>query len=338
MKVLFVCSGNSQFYKVAPFIKSQGDSLEDEGIDLTYFLVEGKGLWNYLKNAGRLRKFLKQHDYNFDIIHAHYSLCGWVAVLAFPEIPIVLSLMGDDAVGSFKRKGKITLKSRVMKLFVWTIQPFVKAIISKSPNLERVVYRKKISYLIPNGIDLEKFKFHDNGWRDELGLQRNKKYVLFLANPEDRNKNFALARDAVKILNRPDVELINVYNAPHKEVVKYLNAVNVFVLCSFSEGSPNVVKEAMTCGCPLVATNVGDVSWVTGDTPGCYISSYDVNEFSQHINKAIEFSDLYGRTEGRERILELGLDTKKIAHKIISIYNIVSGNQKKVKDYTNSFS
>lgn len=43
MKVLFIVSGNSQ-NKIVPFVKSQADSLINAGIELDFYLVEGKGI------------------------------------------------------------------------------------------------------------------------------------------------------------------------------------------------------------------------------------------------------------------------------------------------------
>ena len=99
MKVLFVSSGNSKQFDIAPFIKSQGDSLIKQGIDLDYFRITEKGILGYIKNAVKLRKYLKNHKY--EIIHAHYTLSGWTAVLSFTKTPIILSLMGSDAYGEY---------------------------------------------------------------------------------------------------------------------------------------------------------------------------------------------------------------------------------------------
>lgn len=321
MRVLFVCSGNSQYYDVASFIRSQGDSLQEKGIEVSYFLVRGRGARNYMKSVGRLREYLKNNK--FDLIHAHYSFCGWVAVLGGRGHSIVLSLMGDDAVGTPGPDGSITLRSRLLASLAYGIQPFVSAIISKSPNLERVVYRKDVSYLLPNGVQLERFRAYEGGCREELGLDANKRYVLFLGNTQDPNKNYALAASAVNLLNRPDVELINPFPIPHETVVKYLNSADVFVLCSFSEGSPNVVKEAMACGCPLVATDVGDVAWLAGDTPGCYVSNFEPRVFAEKLSQALDYAVKHGRTAGRERLLTLGLDAGTTADKLIDIYRKV---------------
>jgi teichuronic acid biosynthesis glycosyltransferase TuaC len=323
MKVLFICSGNSKYFEMAPFIKSQGDSLQEIGVSLSYFRVLGRGWWNYLKNAIKLRRYLKTHS--FDLIHAHYSYCGWVAVLAAGKTPVVMSLMGDDAVGTPIDHRKITLKSRLLTFLAWSQQPFVKAIISKSDNLEKVVYRKRISHIIPNGIRLDQFKLVPEGCRNELGLRPDKQYVLFLGNPSDRNKNIDLVKAALDILGRPDVELLNPFPISHDEVMKHLNSADVFVLCSYAEGSPNVVKEAMACNCPIVATAVGDVAWVIGNTPGCHIASFDPADFAEKLDKALAFAQHEGRTQGRQRILDLGLDGKSIAQKLSAIYEKVLG-------------
>ena len=108
----------------------------------------------------------------YDIIHAHYSLSGWVGVLAGRKIPVVLSLMGDDAQGTFTGKKKIKFSSRFFILLTGLVQPFVKAIISKSSDIEKAVYRKKISYVIPNGVQLDKFIVSEAGFRTGLGLKK----------------------------------------------------------------------------------------------------------------------------------------------------------------------
>ncbi len=321
MKVLFVVSGNSAFYKIAPFIKSQGESIQEEGIDLSYFLIMGKGWLNYYKNIGKLAEFLAENP--VDLLHAHYSLCGLVAILAAGKLPVVLSLMGSDTQRKFSGSLLTRLRGKMFYYITVLVQFFVKAIIYKSPNLEKAVYRKKIAHLVPNGVNLEKFTIARESHREEMGFKSDRKYVLFLGNPTDHNKNYRLVESAIPLLKRKDVTLINRYNIPHNEVIKYLNAVDVVALCSFSEGSPNVVKEAMSCGCPIVATNVGDVAWVMGDTPGCYIASFESQDFAGKLEEALHFTETHEHTLGRERILELGLDTQTVAQKVIGIYEKV---------------
>src|SRR5690606_30979119 len=95
------------------------------------------------------------------------------------------------------------------------------------------------------------------------------------------------------------------------------------VLTSFMEGSPNVVKEAMACNCPIVATDVGDVKWVLGETEGCYIASFDPSDFAEKIKSALAFARQKGRTNGGQRITELGLDSETIAQRVLHVYKQV---------------
>jgi teichuronic acid biosynthesis glycosyltransferase TuaC len=313
MKVLFVCSGNSKNFEVVPFIKAQGESLKELGIDIDYFPIIGRGLGGYLKAGLKLREYLK--DKQYDLIHAHFSLSGWAALIGSRKTPVILSLMGDDAQGDYIGVNKIRFGSRLFMLSSFLIQPFVKAIISKSHNLERFVYLKSKSYIIPNGVDTEIFKPLTGA-----PVARDKKQVLFLGSKERIGKNYPLAEQAVSLLNLSDVELINPYPIPHSEITKYLNIANVLVVPSFMEGSPNVVKEAMACNCPIVATDVGDISWVIGETEGCYTSSFNPDDFADKLRKALQFSKTQGRTNGAQRIKELGLDSPSVAKRLIDIY------------------
>lgn len=318
MKVLFVCSGNSKNFEIAPFIKAQGDSLQNAGIDVDYFPIKGKGLRGYLKAGGQLRQHLKHHQY--DLIHAHFSLSGWSAVLGANGTPVILSLMGDDAQGDYIGVNKIRFSSRFFILSSFLIQPFVKAIISKSANLEKFVYQKQKSYVIPNGIDISSFNPSPVGYREELGLDPSKKLVLFLGSQDRVGKNYPLAKQAVAHLNLPDVELINPYPIPHDAIPKYMNSADVLVVPSFMEGSPNVIKEAMACNCPIVATDVGDIKWVFGDTEGCFLASFEVADFAEKLRLALAFAQTKKRTTGWQRIEKLGLDADTIAQKVIGIY------------------
>ena len=317
MKVLFVCSGNSKEFEIIPFIKEQGESLKSEGIHVDYYPVKGKGLMGYIKAGFRLRKHLKQKNYN--LIHAHFTYSGWTALIgASGKMPVVLSLMGTDANGEYKGKNKIVLSSRVSSFLTWLIQPFVKAIISKSDNIEESVYQKEKSFIIPNGVNMQKFQ--------PLLLQQNtytfqtngKKKALFLGSKTKSGKNFPLAEAAVQQLE--NVELVCPFPVNHSDVPKYLNEADVLVFPSFMEGSPNVIKEAMACNCPIVSTDVGDVKWVFGETKGCYIASFDPKDFATKIKQAIDSPPVNGRTNGRQRIIELGLDQETVAKRIKAVY------------------
>ncbi|MFH0894553.1 MAG: glycosyltransferase family 4 protein [Bacteroidota bacterium] len=321
MNVLFVSSGNA-LYGISPLVENQGKSLIDHGHVIEFFTVKGKGINGYFNALFSLRRYLKGKS--FDIVHAHYGLSGIIALLASKNLPIVVSFMGDDLIGSNRKDGKISefsiLLTRINRFMAYRFYSY--SIVKSTQMLKKL--NVKNAGVIPNGVNLKHFYPEDKAIsRKELGLSPTDIIIIFVSNPGRPEKNYSMAEEAVKSLNAENVRLIPVYNKTHNEIRTWLNASDLVVLSSYHEGSPNVVKEAMACNCPLVSTDVGDVKFVFGNTAGCFLSAINTNDFAQQIKKAIHFSSSVGKTSGRQRILELKIDSESIAGRITKVYNNV---------------
>src|SRR5690606_13356316 len=155
MKVLFVASGNSRHFSFAPFILEQGGSLEEAGVEVTCYSVKGRGLIGYLKNIRRLRKFMETNE--FDVVHAHFTLSALIAVLTFTKLPVIVSFMGSDVFGRIVKIGNWRFSNSFLSILTAIIQPFVDAIVIKSPNMEKYIWKKGKMFLVPNGVDFKKF-------------------------------------------------------------------------------------------------------------------------------------------------------------------------------------
>lgn len=308
MNVLFVSSGNNKF-GIAPVVHAQGDSLKKSGIILEYFTIKGKGVIGYIKNIFKLRKHIKYNKY--DLIHSHYILSAVVATCS-KHPKIIVSLMGSDV---FTAK-YLNILIKLFHIYKW------KATIVKSAEMKEILNLQNL-FIIPNGVDLQKFYPIDkNEARARIGWQ-GEKYILFASYPERKEKNYLLAEAAIKNLSTLNTKLVTLMGVPHDEVCFYINAADVLLMTSNYEGSPNIIKEAMACNCPIISTNVGDVKWIIGDTEGCFITDFNVECTSKKIIEALDFADNFGKTNGRERITELGLDSITIAKRIIEVYNQV---------------
>lgn len=308
LKVLFVCSGNNG---ISPIIRAQAESLNSAGIDVTIYAIKGRGVVGYIKNVKPLRKTIRQDQY--DIVHAHYALSAYVASLAGAK-PMVVSLMGSDC-----KSGK--LLNAVLKTF---IRRLVWKVILKSEEMNSTI---KLSnpQVIPNGVNLSVFKPLDkNQCIDKLHWDAKKQHILFAASPKRHEKNFDLAKQSFDLLNDNKIVLHVLDNVPDDEMPLWYNAANIVMLTSFWEGSPNVVKEAMACNCPVVATDVGDIRWLFGNTPGYFIADFSSDDVAKKITEALAFKEKFGNTKGRERLIELGLDAESVARKIIELYQEVA--------------
>jgi len=299
VKILIVCSRNSG--KIAPFIQEQGDALSQLGVEIAYFPIEGKGLCGYLKNKKRLLS--KINEFMPDLIHAHYGLSGLLANLQ-RKIQVITTYHGSDI-----NNTKIFPLSRLnMILSVHNI------FVSEKNRLKSNQTRNQS--LIPCGVDTNLFKPQDKSKaRKILDLNEDKIYILFAGAFANSVKNSALAKSAVSLLN--DVCLIELQGYSREEVALLINAVDVVLLTSFTEGSPQIIKEAMACNCPIVSVPVGDIENVISGTAGCFISTYKPTDIADKLKQALEYGK---RTEGRERILSLGLDREAVAKQILSVY------------------
>jgi len=306
MRILFVSSGNiarSQGVLVKN-AKIQGDSLARMGCDINFYFIVGRGIWGYLKNVPRMRKFIKNGGY--DIIHAHYSFTGILASFT-SDLPMIVSLMGSDL--------------HISRLMTFVTSLFCKyrwrKVIVKTEQMKEIVNFNNVS-VIPNGVDLDIFKpVAREEALEKINNDGEKKIILFVSDVNRKEKNFKLAQDAVCMLKRDDVVLLPVENVDHSQIKWYLNACELLLLTSLREGSVNIIKEAMACNVKVVSTKVGDVEKNMKDVPGYYLSGFETSSVAENINKALNYS---GPVEGRKKIIELGLDSSTINNRIFQLY------------------
>ena len=306
MKVIFVASGNKRVGSVSPFVQSQFESLKEKGLDMILFPVVGHGITAHLRAARNLRRLVRREKP--DIVHAHYSICGYVAAMStlFLRPKVVVSILG-----SFPKKN---WKLKVVRFFIKHI--WDRTLVKSQRTADQL---ELILPVIPNGVNLDQFHIMDyQEARESCHFANDKKYIIWCSHPSRPEKRYSLAQSAVSLLQDDGVILYPVYDHIHDDVVRYMCAADVLLLTSVSEGSPNVIKEAMTCNCPIVSTDVGDVKWVTENVEGTYVANHDDPvAISDCLKKALSFN---GRTHGRDEIVRKGLSSESIADRIIDLY------------------
>ena len=302
MKILIICSKNSG--RIAPFITDQVEALQKAGVVCDYFTVEGKGVKGYLRNYTPMMR--KIREFQPDIIHAHYGLSGLLANLQ-RKVPVVTTYHGSDI-----NNPKVLRYSKVsIILSAWNI--FVS---KKNIKLARV--KKKFS-LIPCGVDTNIFRPMDRkAERKKLGFSESDNIVLFAGAFDNPVKNPELATEAVSKISVARMIELKGYN--RKQVAELMNAADVCLMTSHTEGSPQFIKEAMACNCPIVSVDVGDVKEVIDGVEGCYIVERNAEDIAEKLKLVFERNK---RTNGREKLIKMGLDSESVAQKIITIYNEV---------------
>ncbi len=333
MRILLVSRYKEKYpSRQAPFVTEQGEAVRALGNEVGFYLVNG----SYFKQFFALRKKIK--EWKPDLIHAHYGLTGIVAEMQ-NMVPVVTTFHNGET-----HKWYVNLMCSL-----WSLR--AKHVIYVAQHIYDKVYFKAKNYsIIPCGISLEDCFLIDKAEaRKELGWEQDKKYILFGGAFYNLRKNYPLLREAVERVKSEkgkaknvewtkieggeqlgDVACMEMWKRTRRECILMMNAADVFALPTKNEGSPQALKEAMACNCPVIATDITDIKYMLGDIPGHYVLANKRGTHADWIgdeNSAEELAGLLkkalaleGRTRGRERLVEISYTNDLIAKKLVGIY------------------
>lgn len=302
MKVLVVARCKDG--RFAPFITEQVKALEELDVECRFFPVNKSGIWGYLLHLVGLKRAISA--FRPDLVHAHYGLSGLLANLQ-RQVPVVTTYHGSDI-----NDRKVRPMSR-LSIHLSAFNIFV------SRKILEIISPKDRSALIPCGINLEDYpEMEKSQARLKMHLSATGKYVLFSGAFDNAVKNAPLAEEAVSRLK--SVKLIELKGYSREEVATLMHAADAMLMTSLTEGSPQVIKEALACGCPIVSVDVGDVKELTDGVSGCVMVGRDSVSIANALQLVLQSG---GRTEGRHVIMEKGLSNDVIARRILDIYQRV---------------
>ncbi len=284
------------------FVYEQVRALRALGVEMDVLFINGRASrWNYLWGYWRFWRQLAWVRY--DLVHAHYVFAGLIARTQV-ALPVVQSFHGAGEMYGYQ--GVLCRK----------LAPLMDAVIVTSAE-----HKGQIGYepaqIIPCGVDMNLFAPRPREEaRAELGWDQTRPVVLWVGDPRPE-KRLDLIRAAYDLLRerRPDADLQLVSRVPHDRVPIYLNAADVFILASDSEGSPVVIKEALACNLPVVSTAVGDVPEMIGGIMGCYLAEQTPVDLAAKLELALASE---ARIHGREAIQHL--QTQGEARAILALY------------------
>lgn len=304
MNVLLVHSGNAVTHSSDyTFVREQGEALRELGINVFYYAIKGKRARGYLSNLAGLKESIKRNS--IDIIHAHFGLCGALAVLQ-RSVPVIITFHNGETL-SFKGKLISSTAAWLSKYNIFVAQ-----------HIHDKLFKVPKEYsIIPCGIDLKLLPLVNKEEAIKtMGLRTDVPNILFGGSFSNARKNYPLAKEALTLLPY-EVNLIEMKGFSRAEVDQLLCGCDLFLMPTKSEGSPQVVKEAMACNCPIVATGVADIPELLSGVSNCYTTGFDASEIADRIDTIIKSGQ---RSNGREKVISMNLDNPLVAKRIKMIY------------------
>lgn len=302
------------------FIKRQMESIAAQGLVYDVLFIRGYRSALAYPLAGllmALRNFTGGWDYR--LVHAHGGEASLSAAM-YRRAPLVTSYLGGDLLGNSTRPdGKITPRAALRRWFIRQHARLSARTITKSLEMERALPRsiQSRNTVVPNGVNTSIFRpIPRDAARAELGWDDGR-VVLYAANPEELRKRYALSSDAVDRAREQldDIRLVVAHRLEPDLVPLYMNAADCLVLLSWMEGSPNVVKEALMCDLPVVATPVGDIPELLEPVTPSFIVEPTVEAVAAAL---VECCATPQRSDGYARSAHLAEDV--IAGRVLDLY------------------
>ena len=276
-RVLVLCSGRhlseaADLARAKPYVHDQVTALQAQGLEVEVLAIPGRGVRGYAQAVGAVA----EKAAGYDLVHAHFGLCGLAAGLA-RRCPVVTTFHGSDVNDARLRKLSIAAAG----LSAWRI--FVAdELRSQMPGW--VTQRR--SSVLACGVDTEVFRPRARSEaRAALGWDEAGRKVLFAGSFSNPVKDPGLAKEAVAGIE--GVELVELKGYTREQVALVMNACDALLLTSHREGSPQVVKEAIASNLPVVSVDVGDVKRRLEPPTGVVVTSRSPDELGAALCAAL---------------------------------------------------
>ena len=229
-----------------------------------------------------------------DVVYCHFWEC---AIEAYPYakangIPLFVAT-GESSITAFNTVG----------VFTSEMSEFIKGVIcvsskNKEESISLGLTTEDKCLVKPNAVNSELFKkLNKSECRQKLVLPQDAFIVSFVGAFIERKGVLRVADAINQIKGEPvyscfigrgaqDPDCDNILHKGgllHEEIPEYLNASDVFVLPTLAEGCCNAIVEAMSCGLPIISSNL-PFNWdVLDDSNSIMIDPKDVDAIARAI-------------------------------------------------------
>ena len=164
--------------------------------------------------------------------------------------------------------------------------------------------------IVPNFVDTNLFKPVP-----ELKNETNDKIILFIGRLS-AEKNLSglilalsgikgvklqligsgsLQRDLQNLAKEKNVKVEFLGNIIHSELPNFINKADIFVLCSFYEGNPKVLLEAMSCGTVDLSADVRGINNIIRHRVNGFLTGTSAQELQLGISEAFKNQQLWSQ-------------------------------------------
>ncbi len=304
-----------------------GSRIEDLGIEVNYLNINIRNALPSLLKAKGICK-------NTDIINTwlyHADIFGFVIAKLLLRKKLIWNIRHSN----LDKDANKSLTLRIVKINSY-LSKYVDHVTYNSykalDNHLKIGYLEKNLKVIPNGFELDEFKFEPDARqrvRRELGLKENCRAVITVGR-WDVQKDYYTLFKSLNVLRGTEIKykmimvganldctndelisLIKRYDLKDKvillgrrdDIPALLSAADIYISPSLGESFSNAIGEAMACELPCIVTDVGDSKIIVGDT-GTVVPVKDYKKMACEMLNHINRPDLSRNTTARKKIMD----------------------------------
>lgn len=314
-----------------------GEKIEALGVKIYSLNLTPKNIFKSLKESRKISK-------DSDIINTwlyHADIFGFIVAKVLLRKKLIWNIRHSN----LDKDANKTRTLKIVKLNSF-LSKYVDSITYNSNKALKthtdIGYKVKDSIVIPNGFELDKFKFNSKARdkkRNELNISPDEKVIITvgrwdiqkdyytllksLSKLKKENNNFKMLMVGTNLdqSNNELVELIENYNLGSNVILlgrqdnipALLSAADIYVSSSLGESFSNSIGEAMACELYCIVTDVGDSKLIVGET-GKVVKAGDYKKISEKLYLYLKNIDMSRNKSARQRIIK-NYEIKKITHR-----------------------
>lgn len=294
------------------FVRDQVEALRRAGaeVELYSFPV---GSREYPRATRAIRKLLRREP--FDLVHAHYGLAGWCALLAGAR-PLMVTFHGTDV-----RHRVVGPMSRRLAPRLDLVSAASRALFAPEAGRRGLPRPAGKCAVLPCGVDLGRFIPRSRSEaRARLGLDPGGRYLLFPAAPSRGVKRHDRAAELARLT---DAELLSAGAIEPDRMADWINAANAVLVTSDNEGFGLAAVEALACDVAVLSTPVGAAPALLRGIDGCLAAPFDASRWAAVARAHLDSSD--PRVAGRERAR--WFSSELMAERVLIAYRELLGDR-----------
>jgi len=313
-----------------------------------------------LPNLGFLKAINLHKQKKYDLIHGFMASQGSAAAYLFkffyPKVPFVLTLQEGD-LGRNSPFDKFWQRRIIKRADALT------AISSYLAEFAKRYNKKSPIFIVPNGVDLNKFQIPKSKLQINSKFQNpNKKIIITVSRLVRKNgvdvlikaaKELRITNYELRIIGegpeRKNLEKLSknlglqsktrfLGSIPNEDVVGELAEADVFVRPSRSEGLGSAFLEALAAGVPIIGTAVGgipdflkDPSISSGQATGLFCETENPDDLAEKIGMILKDENLSKKlAENGRKLVEEKYSWNKISGRVGEIYHEVINHHSRI--------